>query len=88
MVPCWGDVIAKLGHEDVAGWGKLNIQGTVIAYGGDPSLEQPGESSLLGGHITVKAEDVKFVLQPSYLLDLANLVPADLKLMLVSQSER
>ncbi|MGE0489393.1 MAG: hypothetical protein AB7S38_09280 [Vulcanimicrobiota bacterium] len=88
VVYSWGDFIGKLGHDDVTRWGKLNIQGTVIAYGGDPSVEQPGDSSLLGGHITVKAEAVKFVLAPSYLLDLANLNPAGLKLLLISQSER
>lgn len=61
----WKDFNANLGK------GKLNIRGTLIAYGGDPSSatdDAPGTNG--AGRITIDARAVHLTYDPSYIQDL------------------
>lgn len=61
----WKDFNANLGN------GKLNIRGTLIAYGGDPSSatdDAPGTNG--AGRITIDAKAVHLTYDPSYIQDL------------------
>lgn len=75
VVYTWGNFTAHLGYEaaDVTGWGKLNVEGTLVAYGADASdpvnyrleNQDPGAGGRGQVSFTGKEFNVKYV--PSYL---------------------
>ncbi len=75
VVYTWGNFVAQLGYEgpDVGAWGNLNIHGAIIAYGGDPATQQPGDGG--GGAIRVTAHGANFVYDPAYLLGVHQTLP-------------
>jgi hypothetical protein len=78
VIYAWGDFTAKMGHEEVDRWGKLQIEGALIAYGNDPETESPGQGS--GGQIDVTANSLDLLFDPAYVAGLANSLPANPKL--------
>ena len=63
----WGNIEIKMNNHSplVAGAGKLKIEGSVVAYGGDPS-SLPGSG--IGGDIRVWSEEAELTYNPAYLL--------------------
>ncbi|MEW6282116.1 MAG: hypothetical protein AB1758_26155, partial [Candidatus Eremiobacterota bacterium] len=77
-----GDFIARLGSSGtVSKWGKLDLEGVLIAYGGDPSGD-PGQGGK--GKVDIKAEEVKMEFDPIYIGALANKLPASFQLRSIS----
>ncbi len=87
IVYSWGDFIAKLGNEALpANAGTLKLDGSLIAYGGDPAVEQPGQNGR--GLVKILADSVDLTFDPSYLGALDSKLPANFKLERVSWSNR
>jgi hypothetical protein len=63
----WGNINLKMSHPDETGSApqKVHIQGTMVAYGGEPGKDRPGKK---GGDITIKADQIDLVFDPGYLL--------------------
>jgi len=70
VVYAWGDIDIKLGHDDpsVSKHGDFFLQGSIVAYGGDPA-GAPGAGG--NGSISVDANSVEFKYDPVYLTQLA-----------------
>ncbi len=78
-----GDFRARLGSEFLAGaWGKLDLEGMLIAYGGDPA-GAPG-SNPGKGKVDLRSEDAKFTFDPVYLGALDTQPPANFQLNAIS----
>lgn len=75
VVYTWGNFEARLGYvgPDVGDCGDLNIQAAIVAYGGGPTTQQPGQAG--GGAIRITAHGANFVYDPAYLLGLAQTLP-------------
>ncbi len=63
----WRNIELKSAEEDYPSPG-VRIQGTMVAYGGDPSVDKPGEGG--GGKIALDGENVDLIFDPSYLIGL------------------
>ena len=63
----WGDVDVKLSHDDpsVSGHGQFRMQGSMVAYGGDPA-GLPGADG--NGRMDIDANDTELRYDPVYLL--------------------
>jgi hypothetical protein len=64
----WGDIRMKMSDRDETSSPdpqKVYIQGTMVAYGGQPGVDAPGTQ---GGNITIKADQVDLVFDPGYLV--------------------
>ena len=87
IVYSWGNFLAKLGNNQLGGpWGKLQLDGMLVAFGGNPSIDAPGASG--GGMVNVDAEKVSLNFDPSFLASLNPNLPAKFKLDPVSWSDR
>lgn len=64
----WKDIELKSAEENYPSPG-VRIQGTMVAFAGDPSKDKPGEG--LGGNITMNGDAVDLIFDPSYLLGLS-----------------
>ncbi len=56
LVYCWGDFRGLAGGEGAPRWGEFDIDGALVAYGGDPTSSSPGSDgkgkiSIAGGFI-------------------------------------
>lgn len=73
VIYSWKNFNAKIGNSDpsVQGWGKFNVEGAVVAYGGDPS-GNPG--NLGGGTFKVAAKEVNLKFDQAYLMQM-NSIP-------------
>lgn len=74
VVYAWGNIEAKINNDDpsVKKAGKFELEGTMVAYGGDPA-GNPGAGA--GGAISILAGDVKLKYNPAYLLQLDTTPP-------------
>jgi len=78
LVYTWGDFQAKLGSDDPnAKWGKMRLEGTLVAFGGDPAQGIPGNSDK--GKIQITAKDVKLDFDPAYLLGVRKTLPDNIQ---------
>ncbi len=66
---------AHMGYDDpnVTQWGRLNITGAVVAYGGDPASDAPGASG--DGSISFTGRTVNLTFDPAYLGGLMQTLP-------------
>ncbi len=65
----WRDIELKTSAPEQAGpLQNVHIQGTMVAYGGVPGQDRPGEGT--GGNITLQADQVRLLFDPYYLLGL------------------
>lgn len=69
VIYTWKNFQAKIGYDDAAvtRWGKLDVEGAVVAYGGDPA-GNPG--NLGGGQFSVAAQSVDLLYDQAYLTQL------------------
>lgn len=69
VIYTWKDFQAKIGYNDasVTRWGKLDVEGAVVAYGGDPA-GNPGNTG--GGKFSVAAQSVDLLYDQAYLTQL------------------
>lgn len=70
VIYTWSNFSAQLGYQgnDVSRWGSLNIEGALVAYGGDPSEDEPGANG--GGVIDLVAGSANVTFDPGYLAGL------------------
>ncbi|MEW6284068.1 MAG: hypothetical protein AB1758_35975, partial [Candidatus Eremiobacterota bacterium] len=87
VVYSWGDFTANLGSELLAdAWGRLNIEGALIAYGGNPEDAEPGSNGR--GRVDIRAEAARLTFDPSYLGGLVQRLPAGFQFRALSWSNR
>jgi hypothetical protein len=85
----WGSIELKAGHanEDPSSSPQqIYMRGSMIAYGGEPGVDDPGTRD--GGHITLTGDNVDLVYDPSYLLGLRSDGGVLVSLELISQAYR
>lgn len=64
VIYTWGNFNVNIGERSL-----LNVSGTIVAYGGDPSVESPGARDT--GNIAItKAKSVTFTYDPAYIKQL------------------
>jgi hypothetical protein len=63
----WKNITLKSAEEDYPSPG-VRIQGTMVAFAGDPANDQPGAGA--GGNITMDGDAISLIFDPSYLLGL------------------
>lgn len=81
-----GDFIARLGSPELPdAWGNLNLEGTLIAYGGDPA-GSPGANGK--GAINLRAGSVNIVYSSAYTGSLFATPPPDFEVTRISWSNR
>jgi len=79
-----GDFVCRLGSSALtSGWGNLNLEGCLIAYGGDPSGE-PGSNGK--GLMDIRAEKINIAFDSVYLGSLTVHLPANFVLEPMSWS--
>lgn len=69
----WGNIRANLGHHKIKRWGRFDLEGAMVAYGGKPgTAERPGTpgSSRRGGDIAMTVSGNRLIFDPAYLLSL------------------
>lgn len=74
VVYTWGNFIANLGADSLANgnnWGVFQLNGSLIAYGKDPSSSDP----VTGGKIQLKVRRANLKFDSSYLLDVMGSLP-------------
>ena len=70
-----GDFICRLGSPALSsGWGTLNLEGCLIAYGGDPS-GPPGANGK--GNMVVRSQETNIAFDPVYFGALSTQLPAN-----------
>lgn len=83
IVYAWGDFMANLGSDgSKAKWGNLEMEGTLIAYGGDPAgkpATDPGK-----GRVDITAGKVKLTFDPAYAGALTSTLPPGYRLKPIS----
>lgn len=78
LVYTWGDFHAKLGSDDPdAKRGQFGLEGTLVAFGGDPANGKPATTTK--GLVNISAEDVKLKFDPAYLLSVMKTLPDNLQ---------
>ncbi|MEW6283406.1 MAG: hypothetical protein AB1758_32655, partial [Candidatus Eremiobacterota bacterium] len=98
VVYAQGDFVAKLGSVTMPGeWGSLDLEGCLIAYGGDPSNTYPdgvtprtpdAPGSNGKGTIDLRARQVKLKFNPVYVGSLSQALPANFQLKSLSWDNR
>ena len=74
LVYTWGDFDAKMGNDDPSvKRGKFSLEGTLVAYGGDPANGKPANTNK--GLVNIDAEEVKLKFDPAYLLSVMKTLP-------------
>jgi hypothetical protein len=75
VVYAWGDIDIKLSSNDpsVTRHGDFNLQGSIVAYGGDPA-GKPGEDG--NGDISMDTNNSKLIYDPVYLVQMTLTPPA------------
>lgn len=74
LVYTWGDFNAKMGNDDSGvKRGKFSLEGTLVAFGGDPANGKPNNTSK--GLVNINAEEVKLKFDPAYLLSVMKTLP-------------
>lgn len=87
IVYSWGNFVARLGHGSLPGnSGNLKLDGSLIAYGGDPSVDEPGANGR--GLVSILADNVELTFDPSYMGALDSTLPENFQLTEVSWSNR
>jgi hypothetical protein len=77
LVYTWGDFKVQLGEEGASSWGKFNLRGALVAYGGDPQTQNPGAAG--DGNISVTADEARVQYDSAYLNSLLE-APTNVKL--------
>jgi len=78
LVYTWGDFIAKLGSDDPdVSWGKMELEGTLVAFGGDPENGTPTTTD--SGKVDLTAKEVKLKFDPAYLLGVMQTLPENIQ---------
>ena len=88
IIYSWKDVNLLTGHADETNSEpqKVRIQGTVVAYGGEPGVDQPGEGG--GGSLNISGDQVEMIFDPGYLVGLSGGTGLKAKLGHLSSSFR
>ena len=74
LVYTWGDFNAKMGNDDSSvKRGKFSLEGTLVAFGGDPANGKPNNTNK--GLVDINAEEVKLKFDPAYLLSVMKTLP-------------
>ncbi len=68
----WGDIRANLGDRRVSRWGRFDLEGAMVAYGGKPgTTKEPGTpGSGRNGLISMAVSENRLIFDPAYLLSL------------------
>lgn len=78
LVYTWGDFTAKLGNSDATyKRGKLALEGTLVAFGGDPADGIPKDK--LKGRVAIHAKEVNLKFNPAYLLGVMKTLPDNIE---------
>ena len=74
-----GDVRTELGHPSLHAdkWGKFKLNGSLIAYGGDPVTQTPGQGG--AGNIDMMTRESEMDFDPAYLTNLMATLPNNLR---------
>ncbi len=72
VVYSWGNFNAKVGNQQINSWGKFDLEGMLVAYGGDPH-GLPGTNGK--GNINISADEIKMVFDPSFVTALGTTLP-------------
>ena len=67
-------------------WGKFSLEGCMVAYGGDPSSQSPGEGE--GGKMDFLGADIRLRFDPNYLQNIRNSFPANPVFLRVAWNQR
>jgi hypothetical protein len=88
IIYSWKDVNLFTGHADETNNDpqKVRIQGTVVAYGGEPGVDQPGAGA--GGSLNISGDQVSLIFDPGYLVGLSGGTGLKTKLGHLSSSFR
>lgn len=88
IIYSWKDVNLLTGHADETNTDpqKVRIQGTVVAYGGEPGVDQPGAGA--GGTLNISGDQVALIFDPGYLVGLSGGTGLKTKLGHLSSSFR
>jgi hypothetical protein len=74
----WGNINAVLGNPGrTASWRNFNLTGSMVSYGGDPETNKIPIAN--GSFIYVKARGAQLEYDPSYLFNLTDSLPANLR---------
>ncbi len=91
VVYSWGNVTINVGDTSVPSnkWGTMNIQGALVAFGGDPANPVPGYAgSGSAGKFTFSGKSARIQFDPSFLMGLYENLPQPLAMAVVSWHER
>ena len=88
IIYSWKDVNLLTGHADETSNDpqKVRIQGTIVAYGGEPGVDQPGAGA--GGSLNISGDQVSLIFDPGYLVGLSGGTGLKTKLGHLSSSFR
>ena len=91
VVYSWGNVTINVGDSTVASnkWGSMNLQGALVAFGGDPANPVPSYTgSTSNGKFSFSGKSARIQFDPSYLMGLYENLPQPLAMQVVSWHER
>ncbi|ODT74145.1 hypothetical protein ABS71_06025 [bacterium SCN 62-11] len=91
VVYSWGNVTINVGDASVPSnkWGTMNMQGALVAFGGDPANPVPGYTgSGSAGKFTFSGKSARIQFDPSFLMGLYENLPQPLSMQIVSWHER
>jgi hypothetical protein len=78
LVYTWGDFNAKMGNDDSGvKRGNFSLEGTLVAFGGDPANGKPNNTNK--GLVNITAEEVKLKFDPAYLLSVMKTLPENVQ---------
>jgi len=89
IIYSWSNVLLSAGHPDeLPGVNpqKVRIQGTIVAYGGEPGVQEPGEAG--GGNLYIAGDQVNLIFDPAYLVGVTGGTGLRARLGLISSSTR
>lgn len=88
IIYAWQDVNLLTGHADETSNDpqKVRIQGTIVAYGGEPGVDKPGDG--VGGNLKISGDQVELIFDPGYLIGLTGGTGLKARLGLLSTSDR
>jgi hypothetical protein len=88
IIYAWKDVNLLTGHADETSGDpqKVRIQGAIVAYGGEPGVDKPGDGE--GGDLQISGDQVELIFDPGYLVGLTGGTGLKARLGLLSTSDR